>query len=346
MRRYLTNNRFLAGVFGVAWMLLAPMSVPAAAPRIKLATLAPKGSSFHQVLLEMAEQWRASPGGGVTLTIYTDGTMGGEADMVRRMRVGQIQAGMLTVSGLMEIDESVAALQNMPMMFRSIEELEHVRDQLRPELERRLLDRGFVVLFWGDAGWVKVFSRRPGKLPDDFVTMKMFALAGDTRTLDLWKLAGYQPVPLEVTDILPGLQTGLIDAVCTTPTYALAGQFYGPASNMLDLNWAPLVGATVVTEKAWSNVPAGTRESLLTAANVAGRKITERSRQESDESVAAMRKRGLVVHEVTPEIESAWRNRCEQFYPNIRGSIVPAEMFDRVRQLLQEYRGSGGAPAR
>src|SRR5690348_3394525 len=62
--------------------------------RIRLATLAPKGSSYYQILQTMGEKWRQAPGGGASLTIFADGSMGGEADMVRRMRVGQLQAGM------------------------------------------------------------------------------------------------------------------------------------------------------------------------------------------------------------------------------------------------------------
>ncbi len=104
--------------------------------RIRLATLAPKGSSFHHALLAMGERWRQAPGGGVTLTIYTDGTMGGKADMVRRMRVGQLHAAMLTVVGLSEIDRSVTALQNLPLMFRSLDEVSYVREKLAPLLDR------------------------------------------------------------------------------------------------------------------------------------------------------------------------------------------------------------------
>jgi TRAP-type C4-dicarboxylate transport system substrate-binding protein len=333
-------ERLVVAAAGIALIFLGLPTAALAAPKakVKLATLAPKGSSFHQVLLEMGEKWRDAPGGGVTLTIYTDGTMGSEADMVRRMRVGQIQAAMLTVTGLSEIDDSVAALQNMPMMFRSLDELEFVRDKLRPDLEGRLREKGFIVLFWGDAGWVRFFSRKPGKMPGDFTSMKMFVSAGDNRTLDVWKLAGYQPVPLEVTDILPGLQTGLIDAVCSSPSYSLAGQFYGPAPNMLDLHWAPLVGGTVITQKAWDALPAESKHVLMSSAADAGAKITSKSRAENEESIDAMKKRGLNVVNATPEIEAAWRQKCEESYPKIRGSIVPAERFDEVRKLLDEYR--------
>jgi TRAP-type C4-dicarboxylate transport system substrate-binding protein len=312
--------------------------------RVRLATLAPKGSSYHQILLAMAEKWRQAPGGGATLTIFTDGSMGGEADMVRRMRIGQIQAGMLTVVGLSEIDPSVSALQNMPMMFRSLDEVDYVQQQLTPTLEKRLLDKGFVVLFWGDSGWVRFFSKEPVNYPADLKKMKVFAWSGDTHQVDIMKAGGYQPIPLETNDILPSLQTGLINAVPSTPFYALAGQFYGPAPHMLELNWAPLVGGAVILKKTWDNIPVATREVMLQAALEAGRQIKAKSRAESDQSVETMKKRGLTVHPVTPEIEAAWRKVAEEVYPKIRGSIVPADMFDQVRRLLQEFRNSGSRP--
>lgn len=322
----------------IALLLSLALPCSAAPQRIKLATLAPKGSSFHQVLLAMGEKWRAAPGGGAALTVYTDGSMGGEGDMVRRMRTGQIQAAMLTAVGLAEIDDSVSALQNMPLVFRSIEESQHVREQLHADLQRRLEAKGFVVLFWGDAGWIRMFSNKPVLVPEDLRPLKVFSWVGDNKAIDLWKAAGYQPVALEVTDIHTALQTGLIDVVCTAPTHALAGQFYTRAPHMLELRWSPLVGATVITRKAWDSLSRETQAAMRTAAVEAGVQITERGRKEADESVAAMQKRGLVVHAVTPDIERAWQAAAEQAYPKIRGSIVPAEMFDRVQDILAAYR--------
>jgi TRAP-type C4-dicarboxylate transport system substrate-binding protein len=306
--------------------------------RIKLATLAPKGTSYHQILQAMGEKWRQVPGGGVMLTIYTDGTMGSEADMVRRMRVGQIQAGMLTVIGLAEIDDSVTALQNLPMVFRSLEEVDYVREKLRSMVEKRLSDKGFITLFWGDAGWVRFFTRQPVLHPDDLKKLKLFAWAGHTTYIDLVKAAGFQPVPLEPTDILTGLQTGLIDAVGSTPFYALAGQFYGPAPHMLEINWAPIVGGTVVTKKVWDTLSPDTQAELLKAATEAGEQIKIKGRAENQESVDAMKKRGLKVQIVTPEVEEEWRKFAESFYPKLRGSIIPADLFDEVQRVLQEYR--------
>ncbi|MCS6952421.1 MAG: TRAP transporter substrate-binding protein DctP [Bryobacterales bacterium] len=325
----------------LAAILTALTWLPAAAQvRVRLATLAPKGSSFHQILLAMGEKWRRAPGGGVALTIYTDGTMGSEADVVRRMRIGQLQAGMLTTGGLSEIDKAVTALQYMPMMFRSLEEVDYVEEKLQPDLERRLLDKGFVVLFWGDAGWVRYFCREPVVRPADLKKLKVFVGAGDNEQLEIVRAAGYRPVPLETNDMLTGLQTGMIDAVPTIPVHALASQIYTVARHMLELNWAPLVGATVLTRKAWEALSPETRTAVMQAAREAGQQIKARSRAESEEAVRAMQKRGLTVHRVPLDAEAEWRKLAESLYPQIRGRMVPADMFDKVRQLLEEHRAA------
>jgi TRAP-type C4-dicarboxylate transport system substrate-binding protein len=326
-------KRYLAIMVGLVLAWSADAQI-----RIKLGTLAPKDSSPHESLKTMAEQWRQAPGGGVALTVYTDGTLGGEADMVRRMRIGQLQAAMLTIGGLADIDDSVACLQMMPLVFRSLGELDYVTEKMRPLLERRLSDKGFVVLFWADAGWVRFFSRRPALFPDDLKSQKLFASAGDNKALDIMKAAGYQPIPLEATDILPGLKTGLIDAVPAPPFFALAGQFYDPAPHMLEMNWVPLVGACVVTKKAWEKISPAAQKVMLTAAEKAGQQIRENGRAEMTKAVAAMKKHGLTVHALTPAAAAAWRQVAEHAYPKIRGAIVPPELFDEVLKLLAEYR--------
>ncbi len=320
------------------WMVL-PVPGPAAT-RIKLATLAPKGSSFHQTLLAMGEEWKQAPNGGVSLTIFTDGTMGSEADMVRRMRIGQIQAAMLTAVGLGEIDRSVTALQLMPMMFNSWDEVDYVREKMQGQFEQALLDKGFVVLFWGDAGWVHYFSKEPVLTPDDLRKLKVFVTAGSGEGTDILKEMGYHPVPLETTDILPGLQTGLISAVPTIPVYANAGQFYREAPHMLALKWVPLVGGTVISKRVWDRLAPAAQAALKKSAAEAGRKIRSRSREENDEAVEAMQKRGLQVHPVTPDLRALWQKTADEAYPKIRGQMVPAPIFDEAQALLRQYRAA------
>ena len=243
--------------------------------RMKLATILPRGTSTHQALLEMAATWRGS---GVNPTLYTDAVMGGEAEIARRMRVDQLQAAVLSVSGLMEIDHSVTALQLMPMMFRSLDEVAYVREHVQPLLEKRFEEKGFIVLFWADAAGSSSFPRSPVLHPEDLRKQKIFALTTDSSQSDLMKSAGFQAVALEYTDILTGLQTGLIDAVPTAPFYALAGQIYLPAPYMLELNYAPLVGGLVINRKTWNTLSTPTREVMRRAAENAGKRISLQGR--------------------------------------------------------------------
>jgi TRAP-type C4-dicarboxylate transport system substrate-binding protein len=309
--------------------------------RVNLGTLAPRGSVYHQSLQAMAEAWRQAPEGGVRLVIYPDGTQGAEADMVRLMRVGSLQAGLFTAVGLSAIEPAVSGLQDIPMQFRNLEEYEHVNDKLRASLEKRLAEKGFAVLFWVDAGWVRYFSKEPVLTPDDLKRMKIFVWAGSPDQVSIMRRAGYTPVPLETSDILPGLQTGLINTAPVPPIFALAGQLDLRAPHMLNLNWAPLVGACVVRKETWEKIPPAVREPLLAAAARAGKEIRANSRKESAEAVAAMQKRGLTVHEPSPEVVEQWRKEAEKTYPDIRGRIVPAEIFDEVQREIQAYRASG-----
>jgi len=308
--------------------------------KVRMGTLAPKGSSYAKHLQTMGEQWRSAPGGGVQLTIYADGTMGSEADMVRRMRLGQLQAALVTTTGLTEIEPAVAGLQTIPKAFRTIEEVDYIGEKLQPMLEKRLEAKGFIVLFWTDTGFVRFFSKQPMITPDDLRKTKLFISANRPTELEIYHHVGCNAVPLEVADILPGLQTGLIDCLCLPPTFALATQVDSVAPNMLDMNWVPLVGAAIINKKTWDNLSPEARQALLKSAREAGKLIKADGRRENVESIEAMRKRGLKIHALTPEINAEWDRTAEQAWPKIRGTVVPADIFDEVISQLKNYRAA------
>lgn len=340
MRMHGRRRTLHGACIAAALLAIGLASSASAQTRIRLGTLVPSGTSYYHSLESMGAKWKQASNGAITLTIYGGGTMGSEDEIVRRMRVGQLQAAVLTGAGLSEIDRSVSALQKMPLMFRSLEEAAYVREKLSSELERRLADKGFVVLFWGDAGWVRFFSKDPGVLPQDFKKMRIFVTAGDVPQSELLKSAGYKPVLLEWSDVLTSLQTGMVDAVPTIPFHVLANQFYLSTHHMLEINWLPLVGALVVTKKSWEALQPAEREVMMKSAVQCGQEIQEHGRQENQDAVTAMQKRGLQVHPVSKEAEEEWRRFSESLYPNIRGTIVPADMFDQVVQLLRDYRAT------
>ena len=327
-------KKFLV-LLGLLALALTPLR--AQEQQLRIGTLAPKNSLYHRQLMALGEAWRTAQGGGKYL-VFPDGSQGGETDMVRRMRIGQLQGGLLSVVGLREIEPSIAALQAMPLMFRSWEEVDYVREKMRPAMEKKFLDQGFVVLAWGDAGWVRFFSKKPARHPDDYKSMKFFAWGGEAEQQEIMKRLGYTPVPLETADILPAIQTGMIDAVPSTPYFALATQIYISAPNMLDLNWAPIVGALIVTKKSWDAMSPAAQQAVREAGAKAGAEIRAQARKEVDAAVAAMQKRGLAVNVPDAAQRQAWEALAGRLYPQIRGTLVPAATFDEVVGHLKNYR--------
>ena len=308
------------------------------AQQLRIGSLVPKNSLYHRQLLDVAESWRTAQGAGAKYLVYPDGSQGGEAEMARRMRIGQLQGALLSVVGLREIEPSIAALQSMPLLFRNWEELDYVREKMRPAMEKKFLDKGFVVLAWGDAGWVRFFSKEAALRPDDYKRMKFFAWGSEPDQQNIMKSLGYTPVPLETTDILPAIQTGMINVVPSTPYFALATQVYNTAPHMLDINWAPIVGALVVTRKAWDGMSPEVQIAVRAASDKAGAQIRTKARQEVEEAVDAMKKRGLTVNKPNPAQMKEWNDLADKLYPRIRGTMVPTETFDDVMAHLKTFR--------
>ncbi len=310
---------------------------------VKMATLVPEGSSWHQVLKEMAEKWKTLSGGRVVVHIFPGGVAGDDADVVRKMRLGTLNAGVMTEVGVAEIDKAVYAL-GVPMMYASYDEVDAVLEKLRPSLEARMEAKGFVVLNWLDGGWNHFFTQKPVATPDDLKGQKLMTTAGDPQGEEIYKAVGFHPVPLPAPEISTALQTGLITAIQVPPQVAVITQYFTHAKYMTDLNWLLLLGATVISKSTWEQIPGDVRPALLAATREAGSRLRADVRASGERDVEAMKKRGLVVVPVDARARELWRKAAESVYPRIRGTVVPADAFDEAVRFRDEYRKRAGAP--
>src|SRR5262245_23200294 len=168
---------------------------------VRIATILPKGLEQANILTKLGEDWRKASGGTVDLRRAPGGEKDGEAGIVKKLRSGNYQAGLLSAVGLSEIESDVAVLQQMPLVFRDWEEVDFIREKIRGQLEERLQAKGFVLLFWADSGWVIFFSVKKVTTPAELKRMKLFSWAGDTRVIEIMKSLGYQPVAMETDHI-------------------------------------------------------------------------------------------------------------------------------------------------
>ena len=304
---------------------------------IKMATIAPSGSEWHQVLQEMGAEWQKASRGLVQFRLYPGGVAGDDNDVVRKMRLGTLNASLLSTSGLTDIDRSIHALQ-VPLAYANYRELDCTIEQLSPRIEKQLEAKGFILLGWSDAGWAHFFTKSPVRTPDDMKKLKMFVWAGDDRYVELWKKAGFNPVPLPSTEISTALQTGLVNAVTSTVQGVVLLQWYRQVTYMCDLKWAVMLGAIVVTRQTWEKIPADVRPAIREAARKACRRLSEFSRQSEDRDIAVLQKHGVKVIAVDNAVLAQWRQLIDGVLPQVRGSYVPAEYLDAALKQRDQCR--------
>ncbi|MBN2799069.1 MAG: TRAP transporter substrate-binding protein DctP [Deltaproteobacteria bacterium] len=337
MSRRAYSQQILA-VFALMVALLLP-DMAMATVTIKLATLAPEGSTWHKGLRQMADEWSEITHGEVEVKIYAGGVVGNETVMLRKMRIGQLHGGAVTNSAFLEIEPSAQVIQT-PMLIRDNDELDYVMTTMGPEFERRIEANGFKVLNWGDAGWVHMFTKTPLTQSSHVGDHKMFAWEGDPAAVEMYRKGGFRPVVIAVTDMMPSLQSGMIDAFPATPLTALAFQWFALAPNMMDLPWAPLMGATILTDDAWAMIPAQYHDALLASARRTGEGIKGQVRSQDTKAVEVMKKYGLTVNHVDDAERALWISGAEATYPIVREKMVPPEIFDQTKALVEQYRAA------
>ena len=321
-------------LLAAALLALASPALAQQQVQIKLGTLAPNGSTWHELLKEMAVRWGEASKDGVKLRIYAGGTQGNEGEMVRKMAVGQLQGAAVTTVGLHDIAAEPQAL-TVPLMFDSAAELQKALPILEPKLDAILEKKGYVPLTWGAIGAIKLFCTKPFKTPAEAAGAKIFAWEGDPGSVKAWKAAGFNPVVLSSTDVITSLQTGMIECIPNVPLYVLTARLFEKAPYMIDVNWGWLVGATVVRKDAWEKIPADLRPKLLAIARELGKKVDVEVARLNTEAVTAMEKQGLKVVKVDA---AAWRVMAEKSWPVVRGEVVPAAFFDEVKALRDAQR--------
>ena len=302
---------------------------------IKMATLAPEGTEWHGLLVELGQQWKVVTDGDVRLRIYPGGVVGDERDMIRKMRIGQIHGAAISNEGMTEINPYFTTFY-MPMMYQSYDEVDFVRDRLSNELLNKTEENGFKILTMVDVGWAYWFSTEPIYTPDDLKNNKIFIWAGDYKSAQLYEKHGYQPVPLAMTDVLSGLQTGLITSLGFNPLYALSQQLFGIADNMLDMKWGNLTAAIIIDLKTWNKIKPEYQESMLSVAKSIGDGFQQKNRYDSDKAVEVMKKYGLKVNTPTPEQVNIWDELINSMGPDIRGSLIEENAFDRLMEIKKE----------
>ena len=310
---------------------------------LKLATVAPKSSSFVTALSGMDAAWHKATGGRVKLRLFTDGSVGDEPTAISLMQppANHLHAALLTLPGLTRIDEAFSVF-GIPFFFQSDEELAYVHQKLAPQLTKRLEAKGFHLVAWSSAGWVQVFSRKPVRTLDQLKQTRLFTSQGSDAMVQWYKANGFHPVALSANDMPGGLATGIVDAVPIPPYPAAVLSVFRYAKFMLDLRVAPLIGATVITTAAWNRVSSEDRAAMMPAARVMEQEMLASAPRQDATAITEMRTRGLTVTTLGPAAAAEFRAEAEKLKTSMRGTMVPIDIYDLALAERDTFRKSKG----
>ena len=304
---------------------------------IKVGSVAPEGSPWDKALKRIALDWQKISGGRVTMKIYSGGIAGDEPDMIRKMRINQIQAAAMTGSGLGKIDPDLLVYQ-LPFLTENDQELDYLFEKLRPDLERLLEAKGFTYLAYIKSGWLRFFAKKKVITPSDFQKLKFFVMEGSPDIDQAWKEMGFHIVPLPPNDAFAALQSGMVDVFTASPLTAAAMQWFALAPNMTDFYWSPLTAGLIVSNQAWQRIPADIRPKLKEATQQALHDLEAEIKAVEKQAIDVMKENGLVIHEVPPAALQQWKDLVEKGFGILIGDVISRDLYDEAKRIMSEYR--------
>ncbi len=302
---------------------------------IKLATVAPQGTEYYNLLFEMGQEWEKATDGQIKLRIYPNGVVGGENDTIRKMKIGKIHASAMSSIGLAELTDQIQAF-TLPMGYNSYDEIDKVKDVMYDDISDGLAESGFKLLFLVDIGWVYWFSANEISVPQDLMNSKIYTTAGDYVTVDLFKKFGFNAIPVSETDILVSLQTGMIDSMPTVPILSLSSGWSALLPNMLDVKWGAFVGAVIVDERVWNLIKPEHQEAMIAISRDIGKKYQESGREMEKNALEVMQQYGLKIKKPNEEELEEWKKFKAQITPDVVNAFLTDDIYNKVISVLDE----------
>ena len=329
------STLFAAALFIAA---LLGASVSANAVTLKIATVSPEGSGWMNVLRASGKEIAERTDGRVKLKFYPGGVMGDDKAVMRKIRIGQLHGAVLTTGPLIPFYKDIQ-LFNLTMTFRNLDEVDYVRQKLDQTVLDGLEANGFTAFGFAEVGFAYAMGMEKGTSVAHARTQKVWIPDGDVAAAQAVAAFGITPVPLSITDVLAGLQTGLINGVAVPPIGALALQWHTQLKTAVDLPLLYIYGMLSISNKHFKKVPkadqAIVREVLAAAVN----KVNSTSRSDHEAALAVLRKQGIKFEEPSAEETAEWRKYGEEANEAmVREGLLGAELYGEVKALLAEYR--------
>lgn len=325
--------------FAFVSMLFAAGTASAAA--IKIATVAPEGSAWMKQMRLTAAAIKERTAGRVELKFYPAGVMGNDAAVLRKIKLGQLQGGAFTGAEASLVYKD-APIYSVPFLLRDQAEADFVRSRLDPMVTKGFADAGYTMAGLSGGGFAYLMSTHPIRTRDELRASKVWVPQSDKLAQTAYEAGGVSPIPLPLTDVYPGLQTGLVDTVANTPAGSIFFQWHTKVKYLVDLPLTYVVGMMLIDSKALAKLEAADRDVLLEEVKKGFAVLDGSQRADNDAALATLQKQGIQVIKPSAEEAGFWREIGDKAQDRlVSDGAVSAEALAAVREALKEYRSNG-----
>lgn len=328
------------GLISMLFVFAVGAGEPALALTLKIATIAPAGTTWMSEMKAGARAIEARTEGRVKLKFYPGGVMGSEQSVHRKIKAGQLHGGAFSSGGLVHIYPDVGCL-NLPMLFEDFDEVDYVRAQMEPELKRDLAQRGFELLAIAEGGFSQILSKAPMANLEAIRASRVWAPEGDGMVLAAYQSMGLSPVSLPISDVYTGLQTGLLETVTITPSAAIAFQWHTSTNYMTATPLIYLYGLLAVDKRVFDRIGPADQAILREEVDRAVKRLDRITREDNARAAAALANIGIEFVEPDAGEVAHWRELAKR---SVESMIAKGELtrgvVERVRAHLRDFRAS------
>jgi len=330
------TSAFLVGI-----ALLFP--VASQAVTLKIASIAPDGTSWMNEMRKGADEIQARTDGRVSFRFYPGGIMGNDKSVLRKIRAGQLHGGALTGGGVAEVYPE-ANVYSMPFLFRDYSEVDYVRERMDPVLLEGIKEKDFISFGFSEGGFAYLMSTSPIAGIDDLRGHKVWVPEGDEISRAAFEATNVSPVSLPLTDVLTGLQTGLIDTVAGSAIGAIALQWHTRVKYLTDAPLLYLYGSMVLKRQAFEKLEPADQKIVQEVMSSVFSRLNKLNRKDNESALKAIQAQGIALVEPEPEERERWRNSVNGAMDKLlQNGLFKAEMLQRVEKLLGDYRKTAAA---
>lgn len=313
-------------------------ALPAQALTFKIATIAPDGTAWMDEMRKGAAEIKERTSGRVKFRFFPGGIMGNDQSVLRKIRIGQLHGGAIVSGGLTAIYPDIG-IYSLPFTFRTEAEVDYVRQKMDPTLINGLKQNGFISFGLAEGGFAYLMSNQSIKVVDDFRGQKVWVPQNDDVSRTAFESIGISPISLALSDVLTGLQTGLIDTIAGSASGAIALQWHTRVKYLMDEPLSYLYASLVVSEKRFKRVSADDQLIVSEVMNATFKRLNELNRKDDVSARSALQEQGITFVKLSPQLTGQWfdiRKNVEKRMT--QKGVLSNEIVNELQRHLDDFR--------